>query len=108
MVTATSVTNVMKMGNTTPREGIEPTSPTFLPSVLTITPPIFPDVTILHTPVCLCGSLPLRGRGQCRLQQYSKTSLNRSTMGPTLSCPFRELVGLGIEYIIMGDRLGPK
>ena len=26
---------------------------------------------------------------------YSKTSLNRPTMGPTLSSPFREVGGLG-------------
>ena len=26
---------------------------------------------------------------------YSKTSLNRPTMGPTLSDPFREVVALG-------------
>ena len=26
---------------------------------------------------------------------YSKTSINRPTMGPTLTGPFKELVGLG-------------
>ena len=39
---------------------------------------------------------------------YSKTSLNQLTMGPTLSDPFTEVVGLGSLNICMSDRLGPK
>ena len=39
---------------------------------------------------------------------YSKTSLNRSTTGQPLSGPFREVVGLRSENIVMSDRLGPK
>ena len=31
----------------------------------------------------------------CLGWKYSKTSLNRPTMGPTLIGPFREVVGLG-------------
>ena len=57
MVRATSVMGVMKMGNIVPTVGIEPTSLAFQASVLTITPPRFPHVTILPTPTCLCGSL---------------------------------------------------
>ena len=43
-----------------PRTGIETTSPVFQASVLTITPPRFPDVTVLPTPTCLSGSLTER------------------------------------------------
>ena len=39
---------------------------------------------------------------------YSKTSLNRRTMGPTLNDPVREVVGLGSYNIVIGDRLGPS
>ena len=52
----------MKMGNTVPSAGIEATSLAFRASVLSITPPRLPDVTMLPTPTCLCGSLQ---RGQC-------------------------------------------
>ena len=38
---------------------------------------------------------------------YSKTSLNRPTMGP-LSGRFREVVDLGSSNICMDDPLGPK
>ena len=34
---------------------------------------------------------------------YSKTSLNRPTMGPTLSGQFREVVGLGSQDIYIWD-----
>ena len=40
--------------------------------------------------------------------KYSKTSLNRPTMGPILNGPFREVVSIGSADIIMGDHLGPK
>ena len=40
--------------------------------------------------------------------KYSKTSLNRPTMGTTLSGPFRQVVELESSNIFMGDRLGPK
>ena len=40
--------------------------------------------------------------------KYSKTSLSRPTTGPNLSDPFREVIGLGSENIVMGDSLGPK
>ena len=36
----------------------------------------------------------------------SKTSLNRPTMGPTLSGAFREVVGLGSWNISMGGSFG--
>ena len=39
---------------------------------------------------------------------YNKVTLNLPTMGPTLSGPFMEVVGLGNNNIVMGDRLGPK
>ena len=39
---------------------------------------------------------------------YSKTSINRPTMGPTFSGRFREMIGLGSSNVCMGDRLGPK
>ena len=34
---------------------------------------------------------------------YSKSSLNRSTMGPTLIDPFKEMVGLGNKNAAMGN-----
>ena len=42
--------------------------------------------------------------------KYSKTSLNRPTMGRTLSGPFKEAVGLGVRILLqgMGNHLGPK
>ena len=50
----------MKMGNTVPRAGIEPTSLAFQASVLPFTPCKVPDVTTIPTPTCLCRSLPQR------------------------------------------------
>ena len=47
----------MKIGNIAPRVGIEPTSLTFWASMLTITPPRFPDATMATR---LCSSLPER------------------------------------------------
>ena len=44
MVTATSVVGVMKMGNTVPRAGLEPTSLAFRASVLHLHHVGFPDV----------------------------------------------------------------
>ena len=61
MVTATSVTWVMKMGNIVPRVGIELA---FWPCVLAILPPGLLDVITLPMPICLYGSLL---RGQCRV-----------------------------------------
>ena len=50
--------------------------------------------------VCVCGVCGVCGvRGLC---MYSKTSLNRPTMGPSLSGSFREVVGLMSSN--MGDR----
>ena len=60
MVTATSVKGVMKMGNIVPRTAIKPTSLTFWISVLTITSPRLPDVSMLSTHTCLYDSLPQR------------------------------------------------
>ena len=45
------------MGHIVSRARIEPTSIAFWVTVRTITPPRFPDVTILPMPSCLCGSL---------------------------------------------------
>ena len=54
MVMATSVIGVMKMGNTMPSVGIEPTSLALWDSVLTIRPPRLPAVTTLPTSTCVC------------------------------------------------------
>ena len=40
----------MEMGTIAPRAGVEPKSLAFQVSVLTITPPMFPDVTTIPTP----------------------------------------------------------
>ena len=48
----------LKMGNIVSRVETKPISLAFQASVQTITPHRFPDVTMLHTPTCLCGSLP--------------------------------------------------
>ena len=53
MVMATSVMSVMKMGNCVPIVGIEPTPLAFQVSVLTITPPRLPAVTMLPIPTCV-------------------------------------------------------
>ena len=53
----------MKMGNITPRAGIEPTSLRSWVSVLTITPPRLPDVTIVPMPYLSAASCL---RGQCK------------------------------------------
>ena len=58
MVTATSVMDMVKMEKSAPRLGIELTPLSFQANVLTITPPIFPDVTILPAPSCLCDAMP--------------------------------------------------
>ena len=43
--------------------------------------------------------------------KYSETSLKRPIVGPTLSGPFREVVGLGrlniVIMVLYGHRLGP-
>ena len=52
---STSVMGVMKIGNTVPRVGLEPTSLAFWAIVL---PLHLPDVTAIPTSTCLCGSLP--------------------------------------------------
>ena len=51
------VVGVMKMENTAPGVGIEPTSPGFKVSVLIITSPRLPGVTTLPMPTCLCEAL---------------------------------------------------
>ena len=41
--------------------------------------------------------------------EYSKTSLNRPTMGPTLNDgPFREVVGVYSKNTNMDNHVGPK
>ena len=52
---------VMKMGNTMPRAGIDPTSMTFRDSVLPLHNIGFPDVTTIRILTCLCSSLPQTG-----------------------------------------------
>ena len=52
------VMGVMKMGNIVPLVGLEPTPLAFRASVLPITSPRLPDVTIIPTPTCLCSLLP--------------------------------------------------
>ena len=52
------VVGVMKMGNTVPRVGLEPTSLAFWASVLPLHHVGFPDFTTIPTPTCLCSSLP--------------------------------------------------
>ena len=52
-----SVMALMKMGSIAPKVGIKSTYLAFWASVVTITPPRFPDVVTLFTPDCLCGSL---------------------------------------------------
>ena len=47
-----------EMGNNVPRVGDDTTSLAFQASVLNITPPRLPDVTILPTPTCPYGSVP--------------------------------------------------
>ena len=43
------VMDMMNMGNSVPKVGVEPTSLAFEASVLTISPPKLPDVTIIST-----------------------------------------------------------
>ena len=52
----------------------------------------------------ICMDVNLYGYGHL----YSKPSLNRPTMGPTLIYPFREVVGLGSYNIIIMVFLGLK
>ena len=52
--------DVMKMGNSVPRAAIKPTSLAFQASVLTITPPMLHDVTMLPMLPCQNGPLPER------------------------------------------------
>ena len=54
------VMGVMKMVNTVPRRGLEPTSLTFRASVLPLPQVGFPDVITITTPTCLYSSLPER------------------------------------------------
>ena len=54
------VVGVVKKGNIVLKARIKPRFLVFRDSVLTITPPRFPDVTTLRTPPCLCSSLPER------------------------------------------------
>ena len=53
-----SVVGVMKMGNTVPSAGIEPTSQVFRGSVLPLHHIHFPDIITILRPSCLCSSLP--------------------------------------------------
>ena len=48
------------MENIVPRAQIEPTPLAFWVNMLTVLPPRLPEVIILPTPTCLCGSLPER------------------------------------------------
>ena len=51
---------VMEIGTIAPRVGIKPTFLLLWATVLTITSPRLPDITMLHTPTCLFGSMPDR------------------------------------------------
>ena len=53
-----TVAGVMKLGNTVPRVGLEPTSLAFSASVLPLHHVGFPDVTTIPKPTCVCSSLP--------------------------------------------------
>ena len=61
----------MKIGNTAPRVGIEPTSLAFWASVLTITPRRLPDITTIPAPPCLCSSVPQRSVQTTTVQWFS-------------------------------------
>ena len=60
------------MGNIEFRVGSEPMSLAFCTSVLTITPPRFPDVTTLSTHTYLCDSLPERSVQTTSLVIYTE------------------------------------
>ena len=64
------------MGNIVPRAGIEPTSLGFRTSVLTIKPPRVPNVSIISTPICPCGSLPERSAQTITLVLLNCKSVN--------------------------------
>ena len=55
MVGGDSISWVMKTGDVAPRVEIKFTSLAFQASVLTITPPRFPDATTILLPTCLYG-----------------------------------------------------
>ena len=57
---STSGIGVMRMGNSVPTVGIKSTSLAFWDSVLSITPPRLPDVTILPIHACLGDALSKR------------------------------------------------
>ena len=65
--TVTSNKGVIKMGNTVPRAGLEPTSLACQASVLPLHHIGFPDVTTIPTLICLAAPYL---RGQCRLLHY--------------------------------------
>ena len=63
----------MELGNIVSRTVIEPTSLALQANVLTITPASLPDITMLPTPTCLCGSL-----SENSVQNPSVVRLSRS------------------------------
>ena len=54
------VVGVIKMGNTVPRVGLEPTSLAFQATVPSLHDVGFPDVTTIPIHTYLCGALPQR------------------------------------------------
>ena len=89
MIIGTSVVAVLKMGNVAHRAGIEPTSPAFLASVLTITLPRIPD-----TPPYPC--LPPYAapclRDQCRLLHLNHQSFIQNDKCCTMSFSFQSII----------------
>ena len=69
-------TSVMKMGNIVPRLGIESTSLAFQASVLTNTPPRFPDVTTVHD----CRVIASRNLGGVIVSSPSSPSIRLGAM----------------------------
>ena len=82
LVHDTNVMGVMKMGNTMPIAGLEPTYPAFWASV----PPCrLPDVTMISMPTCLCRSFPQRSPRLPHIYQSESLSLWSNISEPTYS-----------------------
>ena len=58
MTSVTTVIGVMKIGNISPKAGIEQISLASYASVLTMSPPRISDVTTVPMPTTLCNVLP--------------------------------------------------
>ena len=65
-------------------------------------------LTALHRTPLIFNSADNINLSNIAQVKYSKTSLNRPTMGPNLTGPFREVIGLGSWNTVMGDYLVPK